>query len=126
VSDPTYRWVDGPTATDEEWDKIEGILASRGWMSLNRPTTRILVADDADGSLLGFICLQMVPHTEPLFVRPSQRGTGLAETLADKMLEFMLSIQARGWMVVADNPIAAELCESRGMVKVESPVYIAR
>jgi len=125
-TDACYRWVDGRTASQEDWDKIENILAARGWLSLNRPTTRILVAEDASGELLGFICLQMVPHTEPLFVRPSQRGTGLAEELADRMLDFMMEIQARGWMVVADNPVAEKLCESRGMVKIESPVYVMK
>lgn len=122
----SYRWVDGNDATAEDWDRVERILAARGWLSLNRPTTRILIAEDAGGELLGFICLQMVPHTEPLFLRPSARGTGIAEELADRMLEFMLSIRARGWMTVADSPVAEKLCEARGMVRIESPVYVAR
>lgn len=126
ATDVNYRWVDGPTATAEEWERIEGILTTRGWMSLNRPTSRVLIAEDTDGALLGFIVMQLVPHTEPLWVLPSKRASGIAEELADQMLTFMVSVQARGWMVVADNPAAAKLCEQRGMSKVESPVYVAR
>lgn len=126
MSDDTrFRWINGTDATAEDWDRIEGILAARGWMSLNRPTSRILVAEDADGALLGFVVLQFIPHTEPLWVAPSQRGTGLAEQLADKIIEFMVEIGARGWVAVADSPVAAQLCEKVGMTKLESPVYVA-
>ena len=126
MSEVTYRWIEGPNATQAEWDRIEEILAARGWTSLNRSTSRILCAEDASGGLLGFIILQFYFHTEPLWVRPSQRGTGLAEELADRMVAFMLENQARGWLVIAYDPAAVKLCESRGMTKVESPVYMAK
>lgn len=120
-----YRWIDGPTATVEEWDHVDEILAMQGWSSLNRPTSRVLVAEDKEG-IAGLICLQLYPHTEPLYVRPAYRGTGLAEELADRMYAFMRDVQARGFMVVADSPYAEKLCKERGMTKVESPVYIMR
>jgi hypothetical protein len=118
-----FRWIDGATASDADWDRIEGILATRGWMSLNRPTTRIRVAEDDDGTLVGFYVLQMVPHAEPLWVAPSERSSGLADALADDMLRFLVDVRARGWMIVADNPVAARMCEARGMRKIKAPVY---
>lgn len=121
-----FRWINGPECSDADWDRIEAILAARGWMSLNRLTSCILLAEAADGTLLGFSVLQMVPHVEPLWVKPSMRATGLAESLADKMIAFMVGMRARGWMAVADNPVAAKLCEAHGMTKVESPVYVAK
>lgn len=126
MSEVTYRWVDGPDATDQDWDRIDRILEARGWASLNRPTTRILIAEDDKGELAGLIVLQLFPHAEPLWVRPSMRGSGIAETLADKMMDFLREIKVRGFIVMADNPLAAKLCEEHGMVKVESPVYIAK
>lgn len=119
-----YRWVDGPTATDAEWDRIESLLAARGWASLNRPTSRILLAEDAAGELLGFEVFQMIPYVGPLWVRPSARGTGLAEDLSDRMLDFMAEIQARGWLVTAESAYAEKICVDRGMTKVETPVYV--
>jgi hypothetical protein len=129
--DIKFEWIDGPDsqgprpATHEEWDAIDEVCAARGWMSLNRTLTRILVAKRED-AIVGFIVLQLVPHSEPLYVAPSERGTDLAASLADQMVEFLLSVKARGWMVVADNPHAKKLCEDRGMTKVKSPVFIAK
>lgn len=120
------RWIVGIDSTDADWDRIEGILASRGWMSLNRSLSRILVAEDEDKNLLGFIVLQMVPHTEPLWVAPKERGTGLAEQLADRMVEYLTEMKVRGFMVMADSPFAAEMCEKHKMERVKSPVYIAK
>lgn len=125
MSEVSYRWVNGPDASEEDWDRIEGILAARGWNSLNRPTSRILIAEE-DGELVGFFVLQFFPHTEPLWVRPSRRGGEVAEALADQMLAFMTEVQARGWMLIADSPTVAKMAEERGMVKVESPVYVAK
>ena len=118
----SFRWIDGPTATDEEWQRIDDILAVRGAAPLNRPTSRILVAEDTEGVLLGFLVLQLLPHLEPLYVKPSSRGTGLAERLSKRGTEFLRSHNAQ-WMSIADDPIAARLCESVGMHKVESPLY---
>jgi len=124
--DAAYRWIDGPSATQDEWDRIEGLLAARGWMSLNRNTTRILVAEDTeDNSLLGFIIVQLTPQAGPLWVAPRARGKEITDDLADKMLDFFVEVQARGWFVVADNPVVKGICESRGMKMLKSPVYVA-
>lgn len=120
--DVRYRWIDGPTATDEEWSKIDEILATRGWTSLNRATSRIRLAEDATG-ILGFLVLQMYPHVEPLFVRPSARGKGVAERLSDDMIAFLQQVEVRGFELTADSPHAAKLAEAAGLRKVESPVY---
>lgn len=120
----TYRWLDGPSATDAEWDRVELILATRGWMSLNRMTSRIRLAEDpASGAILGFHVFQLIPSAGPLWVAPAARGSGIAAQLADDMLTFFAECDARGWIVVATNPSAAQLCEARGMRKVKSPVY---
>lgn len=118
----SYRWIDGPTASDADWEKIESILASRGWMSLNRNTSRILVAE-RDGTM-AFHVFQLLPYCGPMFVPLSMRGTGVAEELADQMVNFLGSVEARGWIVVADSPHAAKLCRERGMKELQSPVYV--
>lgn len=124
MSDVTYRWIDGPTCSDADWERIDSILATRGWMSLARSTSKILVAEHGD-KLLGFSVLQMTPQVGPLFVAPSARGSGVAEDLSDQMLDFLVSIQARGWFVVADSPFVSKICDERGMTKLQSPVYVA-
>jgi hypothetical protein len=124
MEDLRYRWVDGPTCDDADWDRIEIILASRGWMSLNRPTSRILVAETEDGKLASFLVLQMIPHTEPLWVAPEFRASGLAEQMVDAMVKFLNDVKIRGYLATAESPFAAKLCEEHGMKKLEHPVYI--
>ena len=124
IDELTYRWIDGVMASDEDWDRIDSIISLRGWIALNKNTSRILVAEDKNGKLAGFICLQLLPHTEPLFVSPAYRATGLAETLADHMYDFMESVHARGWMVVAESEFAEKLCAERGMNRIASPVFV--
>jgi hypothetical protein len=122
MSDVTYRWIDGVSATEAEWDTLERVMAVRGWASLNRPTSRVLVAE-IDGVLVGFHCLTLFPHAEPQWVIPSQRGKGVSEELAERMMEFLAEVRVRGFMVVADSPFAEELCKKHGMRKITSPVY---
>lgn len=123
TAEVTFRWVDGFTATDADWDRIDQVLAARGWMALNKSTSRVLLAE-ADGELAGFYCLQMAPHVEPMFVQPALRGSGLAEELADRMQAFLIEVHARGYYAVADNPLVAKMCEARGMERIPSPVYV--
>lgn len=124
VSDEvTFRWIDGPTATEAEWDAIDNLLAARGWMSLNRNTSRILLAE-VGGQIQGFHVFQMVPYCGPLHVSKRFRGTGLAEELADRMQDFLVESNARGWIATAESPYAAKLCEARGMERLPSPVYV--
>jgi hypothetical protein len=122
VNEVTYRWLDGIDASQEEWDRFDSILATRGWMSLNRKTSRIRIAERC-GQLLGFHVFQMIPSAGPLWVAPRERGTEIAAQLADDMLSFFAEAAARGWIVVASSPVTAKFCEERGMHKVKSPVY---
>jgi hypothetical protein len=124
MSEVSYRWIDGPDCTQQEWDAIDQKLAARGWMSLNRHLSRIRVAE-RDGKIIGLYVLQHIPHVEPLLVDRDERGTGVAERLADDMQNFLVEVRARGFMAVCEHPIAAKMCEARGMVKVTYPVYVS-
>lgn len=123
MSEISYRWLDGPAATQEEWDQIDKLLASRGWMSINRLTSRVLLAEQ-DGDVVGFHVFQMIPYCGPLFVTKKLRGLGLAEILVDKMQDFLITVHARGYIAVTESPHAAKLCEERGMEKVPYPLYV--
>lgn len=124
----TSRWIDGPALSADEWtaqtERIARILEVRGWMPLNQQTSRIRVKEDADGNLRGFFVFQFLPYCGPMYVAPSERGTGLADDLADEMQSFLQEAHARGYVIIADNPVAAKMCEARDMTKIESPVYV--
>ena len=45
MSNVTYRWIDGPMCTEQDWAKVDKILESQGWMPLNRETSRVYLAE---------------------------------------------------------------------------------
>ena len=133
TSDVTFRWVDvHATARDteafrrmeEDFERIEAILSVRGWASLNRATSRVLIAEDAQGAIVAFIVFQMVPYTGPLFVAPSRRGSGVAEEMCDRMFQWLGEMQVRGWIATAESAHAAEIMEKYGMKKMDAPLYV--
>jgi len=115
-----FRWVEG---NQPEMEAVQAIIEEKGWTPLNFPTSRAYCAFDGD-SLIGFIVLQLFPHTEPLFVADEYRGTGVTEELVDGMASFMEDVRARGFICIADSPFAEKLCQSWGMKRIESPVYL--
>ena len=78
----------------------------------------------ANGKLVGFSVVQLFPFAGPLWVDKAYRGTGIAEDLADQTVEWMAEMNARGFIVIADNPTSVQFCEKHGMKKIASPVYI--
>jgi len=122
INEVTYRWIDGPSATDTEWAYINNELAKRGWMALHPDLSRVLVAE-IGGAIVGFSALQMTPYCGPLFVEKFMRGSGVAERLADDTIQFLVDINARGWIIVANSPHIPPLCEKYGMQKLQQPVY---
>lgn len=117
-----YRWISGPECSDEEWAVLDEIVAKQGWMVWNKETTMVRVAEH-DGEIIAFYPVQLIPHAEPLYVKEEFRGNGIANQLADDVVEWLTLIEARGWLAIADNPIAAKMCEERGWQKLGSPVY---
>jgi hypothetical protein len=117
-----YRDTNGREATSAEWNALEHVLATRGWMSLNRETTPcISLAEDTDG-LAGFFIVQFVPHAGPMWVRPKLRGGEVPYKLVEHMCELLKG--ARGVVIVADSPWTAKMCEALNMQRVTSPVYV--
>ncbi len=117
-----FEWVDGAKASDEVWMEIDGMLVARGWMALNRATSRLLLAR-LDGRIIGFHVFQLVPYVGPLFVEANYRGTGIADALADFMLAFLDESHARGWITSVESSHAEKMCKERGMTKIEQPFY---
>ena len=108
-----------------EWPEIEALepmFKQRGWMCLNKETSRIM-GTFHEGKLIAFVVLQLVPHLEPLWVDPSYRGAGVAEELVSEIARYIKSAKTRGVMIVADNPGVARLAEHFGMSRILSPVY---
>jgi GNAT superfamily N-acetyltransferase len=119
----SFRWVHGFQCTPEEWSEIDKMLQSVGSMSLNRQTSSILLAE-VDKEIVGFHVFQSIPFAGPLYVVPSARGTGIADVLVVKLLEFLAAAEVRGFIAIVQSKHAEKACVAIGMNRVESPVYI--
>ena len=123
VDNLQYLWVMAGQDASPYLPQIDAAIQRMGWTPLNGKTSNVLVALDGE-KVVGFHVPQLFPHAEPLFVDPGWQGTGLANELSGRMLDFLMSVNARGFMVIADSPHAEKLCQKFGMKRVTSPVYI--
>lgn len=130
-SEYRFYWIDvGPGVGNNGEERlmlshINTTIDALGWTQLNYNTPmRILCALDRNGNLVGWLVLQFFPHTEPLYVNADHRGTGLAAELADKMFNFLVATDTRGFMFVADSPAAEKLAQHYGLKRVDKPVYV--
>lgn len=92
-------------------------------MAINRETTRAIAAFHGE-QLVGFFCVQLIPHLEPLFVDPSARGTDVGVNLVSQMVDYLKESDARGAMLFAENPYSEKLAEHFGMERINFPVYL--
>lgn len=115
----TLKWLEG-----DDLDQLEPIMRQRGWMALNKQTSRALAAFDDTGKLIGFSVLQLVPHTEPLYVDKEWRGSHLAEELSDQMVAFLGSIDARGFVFMSGNPFTEKIAARYNMKKIDTSLLV--
>ena len=121
-----YRWL----TYDEVESEVNPILALRGMAILNideaNPICRVMGAWE-DGHLVEFLTIQLVPMLGPMVrVDNTKRDGGeVSRELVDRLYNYLEDAGARTYLVVADNPFTARLCERHQMDKVNSPVYSA-
>lgn len=101
---------------------LDPIFGEMGWSQLPQSSIAIVAMDDK--GVAGFHVLQLRPHAEPLYVRQDKVGTGLGAQLAGLMSDFLRETETEGFMAIADTPEAEKLCESFGMRRITSPVYM--
>lgn len=109
-------WIHG-----EDVHLLDDIVAANGWTPLNSSSLALVAMDD-DG-IAGFHVLRLVP-IPTLWVRPDLRGSRLALELAEDMEKFLTDTNSKGFIVIADDPASAKICEKFGMRRITSPVYI--
>jgi hypothetical protein len=117
-----YRWL----SDDEILEKVNPRCREHGWAELNvnpvQPTCRVLGAF-AEGTLMGWLTLQLFPVIGPGWVESSQRHGQTFRVLADKMQEYLHEAQARGALVICESPVTERLAQRHKMSLVTDPVY---
>jgi hypothetical protein len=124
----TVRWLDGNQCVDILNPLIEkrnrGTPEKPAWALLNSATAFAVAAFEEE-FCLGFLVMQLFPFLGPAWVEPIARNGEVFKALGDSMVNVMAQMQARGAMVVADNPATERMCRMKGMRKIEAPVYVS-
>lgn len=101
---------------------LDGIIKEQGWTPIPLNSMALVKIDER--GIAAFHILQMKAHPEPLYVREDMRGTGLAADVAQEMANFLEATGTNSFICIADKPEVAKLCESLGMRRIDSPVYV--
>lgn len=76
--------------------------------------SRVLGAFSSEGDLIGFVCLQLVAHAEPIFVKPEHRQTGIGLTLTQEMDSYCHALGLPGLYIQPTNLAAEKLASAVG------------
>lgn len=117
-----YEWL---TAEQIEW-LVNPELEKRRMAILNPDCCRVMGAWNGE-QLVSFFTIQLFPVLGPMVkIDAFHRDNGeVSRELATRMHAYLDESGARGYMVVADNPVTDRLCDRHGMMKLTSPVYVA-
>jgi hypothetical protein len=124
----TYRWLDNNAHDQEVLKQIGQTIHDLNWVPLPsagmlNAAFKILCAFDGE-ALVGWHVIQFFTHSEPMYVHEAYRGTRCAHQLAEQIFDYLVTSNCRGFMIVAESPVAQRLAEAYGMKRVEVPVYV--
>lgn len=121
-----FEWL----TMDQIEELVNPVLKQKGWAELNLnpefPTIRVLGAFLDDGTLIRSLTFQFYPLLGPLVSHDETiRDSGEASRgLAAVMYDWLIEMNARDFMVIANSPVTERLCHRFGMKKTDAPVYL--
>lgn len=74
--------------------------------------SKIAIAEDENG-IAGFFVLQLIPHCEPMWIRPDKQGSMLWFNLFCTLLPLM---KEKGAICLEGNEVSAKIALSMGMI----------
>ena len=87
--------------------------------------SRIAVAEDSNGDIIGFFILQLVAHAEPIWVAEDYQRRGVAKMLIDE-INALADAQGTPYFSFAEGGRVAELALKNGMQQLEYRVFYRR
>ena len=119
MSDYTYRWLE-----PNEYPLLDFYFAEEKVPRVDPNFSRVLAAFSPAGDLVGFLCLQLVAHAEPIFVKPEHRRSGVASFLTQAMDSYADTLGLAGLYTQPTNEAAEKLVELVGFTKLPHPIWL--
>lgn len=104
----------------EDYPILEPIFKAYGGQVPDPTISRIAIAS-FNGEIIGFYCLQLIAHAEPMWIKPEFRGSRVNIKLA-KMIDDLR--EDKKTYIVCDNDESESLCMAAGMKRVLKPVFV--
>lgn len=109
----------------EEYGRLAPVMNAFGGIIPIPESSRIPIAENEQGELVGFFVTQLLPHFEPAWVQPSRETRGVYDELLKMAMESLAGApQGTAMFAIADSRAAARRCEEMGMRLVDQPVYV--
>lgn len=99
-----------------EWTRLKGLQHELDWSGLRATNSAAIVCEE-DGEIVGVGFMHLVPHFEPVWVRPDKRGRGVLQNL----LAYAKRRFGRIGVVASTttNDRVAKLMRAQGMEELE-------
>jgi hypothetical protein len=100
--------------TPEEFQDLEPVFAQYGLTPPSPAYAVVAGAFTSEGQCVGFQCLQLFPHAEPLWIADDYRDEVSCHKLFDLLEEPFLEAQAGAMYVFVDNEKMDQIAQSVG------------
>ena len=77
------RWLQS-----DEYDKLKGLWDSDKWIP-GTDHSHVVVAENDEGKVIGFWAVQVLIHTEPVWLDKAYKGQGITNRLWDMVKELV-------------------------------------
>src|SRR6266404_2428643 len=104
----------------EDYHLLEPIFAAFN-ASVPSPTISRIATASFNNEIIGFYCLQLLPHAEPMWIKPEWKGSKIWIRLA-AMVD--TARQNKKTFIVAENEESKRMCMAMGLKRVEFPVFV--
>ena len=119
-NDVTLRWLGS-----EEYFRLEFLFLANSSQMPSPTTSRVIVAEDSNGDIVGMFCLQIVAHGEPIWVSDDFQRRGVAKLMIDEMNQHCDQNRV-GYFSFAEDERVAHICRENQMVELPYKVFLRK
>lgn len=127
-----YEYLNLGDFSEKDLVILQGVFVSYGAEIPNPLKSKLLVVRDADvdNQIVGFYCLQVRLHAEPMWLDEGYRGLRDGENGLPVWFNLVMGIEPftreDDCYVIAENSLTDEMCKAMNLERVEYPVYVKR
>lgn len=117
-SELTYRLL-----KEDEWEKLKGLAENDEWIP-HPSTSAVIIAEDNDDKIVGFLVAQLAVHVEPVWVTPADRGTSTMFMMWRNMQEHLKDQGVKNYFCHASSAQIGSYLERLGLKRLDYLSYL--